>query len=263
MLRQRVLTAVIALPLLITTIWLGAPWFTFFMAAIAIKSGLEFYQMASHHKIQPIAYLGTTVILLLVLSPHCPNITIKPLLITSAIVISLIWLLFRSSKEHAFNNWAWTMAGVLYIGWTLSYWVDLRNLEFGREWVFWLASIIVVNDISAFFIGRAWGKHSLSPVVSPKKTWEGAIGGLLASIAISAVLGVVFALPLHCWQMVFLGCVVSVLAQFGDLVESLLKRNMNVKDSGKFLPGHGGMLDRIDSYIFTGAAVYYVINLTL
>jgi len=264
MLRQRVFTVIIGLPFLIAILWFGEPWFTLLIAAMAMISSLEFYRMASHSKIQPLTYFGIAWALLLVLSPHCPNTTTTPFLITSAIVISLTWLLFRSPKGQAFNSWAWTIAGILYIGWMLSYWVDLRNLEAGREWVLCGMLTNFANDTGAFFIGRAWAKHPLASTISPSKTWEGAVGGLLAAIAASLILNAFFSwlnypLPLNYWQMALLGGVISIFAQLGDLVESLLKRNTGSKDSGKLLPGHGGILDRIDSIIFTGVVVYYYV----
>jgi len=263
MLRQRVLTAVIGLPLIIALIWLGNPWFALIMAAIAIMGGYELYRMAGHRKVRPITYLGLAAILLLVISPCCPYTAAKTIIITSATIISLIWVLFRSSKEEAFNNWAWTMAGIMLVGWTLSYWADLRNLETGREWTFWIMITIMINDSSAFFTGRAWGKHALAPDISPQKTWEGAIGGLVASIIVSIIFCVVFSPAITYWQSAILGCIISIFAQFGDLVESLIKRNVGVKDSGKLLPGHGGILDRIDSFMLTGVVAYYFIIYTV
>jgi len=257
MLRQRIITAVIALPVLIAAIWFGKSWFTLFIAIAAILSSLEFYRLASHSKTQPMTYFGVVWTLLFVLSPHCPSNVTTPLLITSAIVIPLIWLLFRSSKDQAFNNWAWTIAGILYIGMLFSYWIAIRGLESGREWVLCGILIVCVNDISAFFTGRAWGKHSLAPSISPAKTWEGAIGGLLGSIIGSFIVIIAFSLPLNYWQIALLGFTISVLAQLGDLVESLLKRNTGTKDSGKLMPGHGGILDRADSILFSGFAIYY------
>jgi len=257
MLRHRILTAVVGLPLLIAIIWFGEPWFTILIATMAAIGSWEFYLMASQSKIQPITYFGMAWVLLLVLSPHCPYAVTTPFLITSAIVISLIWLLFRSPREQAFNNWAWTMAGILYIGWMLSHWIELRSLEAGKELVFWAMFTTFASDTSAFFIGRARGKHALAPSISPGKTWEGAIGGLLASIIASLILGIIFSLPFNYWQAALLGCIISIFAQFGDLVESLLKRNLGAKDAGRLIPGHGGILDRIDSLIFTGVIVYY------
>ena len=257
MLRQRILTAVVSLPLLIAAIWFGEPWFTLLITAAAVLGSLEFYRMASHSQIRPITYFGVVWVVLLVLSPHCPYAATTPFLISAGILISLVWLLFRSPREQAFNSWAWTMAGILYTGWMLSHWVELRNLEAGKEWVFWAIFTTAASDTSAFFCGKAWGKRSLAPRVSPGKTWEGAIGGLLGGIIASLVLGIVFSLPLNYWQMALLGGLISIFAQLGDLVESLLKRNTSTKDSGNLLPGHGGILDRIDSPIFTGVVVYY------
>ena len=101
----------------------------------------------------------------------------------------------------------------------------------------------------------------MAPSISPGKTWEGAIGGLLASIAASLILGTIFPLPFNYWQIALLGCIISIFAQLGDLVESMLKRNTGVKDAGKLIPGHGGILDRIDSLIFSGVIVYYCVIL--
>jgi phosphatidate cytidylyltransferase len=261
MLRHRILTAVIGLPLLIAIIWFGEPWFTILIVVMATLGSWEFYRMAGQLKLQPITYFGMAWVLLIVLSPHCPYAATIPFLITSAIVISLIWLLFRSQREQAFTNWAWTIAGILYIGWMLSYWVELRSLEVGKELVFWAMFTTFTSDTSAFFVGKAWGKHALAPSISPSKTWEGAVGGLLASIIASLILRTIFQLPFSYWQIALLGCVISLFAQLGDLVESLLKRNTGVKDAGKIIPGHGGILDRIDSLIFTGVIVYYCVVL--
>jgi len=262
MLRHRILTAVVGLPLLIAIIWFGAPWFTILIAAMAGLATWEFYRMAGALKAEPITYFGIAWVLLIVASPHCPYPATLPFLITSAIVISLVWLLFRRPRDQAFTNWAWTMAAILYIGWMLSYWIQLRNLEAGRELVFLAMFTTFASDTSAFFIGRTWGKHALAPSISAGKTWEGAIGGLLASIVASLIIGVIFTLPFSYWQIALTGLIISIFAQLGDLVESLLKRNTGVKDAGKLVPGHGGVLDRVDSLIFTGVIVYYLVQLT-
>ena len=259
MLKQRFLTAAIVLLLFIAATWFGEYWFTLFIAVVAVLSGLEFYRMARYAESQPITYLGIAWIALFVLSPHCPNTIAAPLLITAAIVVSLSWLLFRLPRKQAFNNWAWTMAGIFYVGWMLSYWIYLRGLESGVEWVLYTMLVVAANDTGAFFIGRAWGRHFLVSAISPSKTWEGAIGGLLAAVIGSLILGLSFSLPINYWHMIVLGCVISLSAQLGDLVESLLKRNAGSKDSGKLMPGHGGMLDRADSAIFTGVIVYYYV----
>ena len=174
-------------------------------------------------------------------------------------MLPLIWLLLRPQKEEAFTRWAWTIAGILYVGWLLSYLVALRGLDAGRDWVFFALFTTFASDTTAFFTGRAWGRHRLAPNVSPGKTWEGAIAGVFGAIVVSLVLVMLLSLPLNYWQAVLLGLVVSIFGQLGDLVESLFKRNMGVKESGKSMPGHGGFLDRMDSVAFAGVVVYYYV----
>jgi phosphatidate cytidylyltransferase len=183
-------------------------------------------------------------------------------------LISLICLLLRPSREEAFRDWAWTIVGALYVGWMLSYWLSLRGLENGSNWVYLAMLTTFANDTGAYFVGRARGKHKLAPTISPSKTWEGAIGGLTSAILASIVIATVLKLislklgtpfAFQYWQIILLGFLVSLFAQLGDLVESLLKRNTGVKESGNLLPGHGGILDRFDSLIFVGAVVYYYV----
>jgi phosphatidate cytidylyltransferase len=180
-----------------------------------------------------------------------------------AVIISLAWMLVHLPREMAFQNWAWTVAGVLYIGWMLSYWLNLNTLIDGRNWVYLALFTTFANDTGAYFIGRKWGKRKLASTISPGKTWEGAIGGLLSAIAgavaVFLLLNLLSPFPLLYWQVILLGCLISVFAQLGDMTESLLKRNLEAKDAGKLLPGHGGALDRLDSLIFVGPIVYYYV----
>lgn len=258
MLRQRVLTAVIGLPIFLALIWFGNPWFNLAVAIVAILGSLEFYRMTISKAMPSITCFAIAITVLLTISPYYPDFITKSLIITLAIIISLLWLLFLPKKEGAFHDWAWIVAGILYMGWMLSYWAELRSMELGREWIYWSMITIMVSDTSAFFVGRAWGKHLMAPAISPKKTGEGAVGGLVASIIVSIILGIVLSLPLTYWQLALAGGIISIVAQLGDLVESLLKRNTGVKDSGNLVPGHGGILDRIDSFILVGALVYYL-----
>jgi len=267
MLRQRIITAFVGLPLLIAAIWFGTPWFALIVTAMAIVGALEFYRMSQNANVKPNIYLGILWVALLVISPYCPYSLTTPLLITSVMVISLICILFWPSKEKAFGNWAWTIAGIFYVGWMLSHWVGLRILENGREWVFFTFFATIATDTFAFFVGRAWGKHPMSPTISPSKTWEGAIGGFVGTILISLIVKAIFSLPafslpINYWQAALLGGIISIFAQLGDLTESLLKRNTKTKDSGRLLPGHGGILDRIDSIIFSGVVAYYFVTLS-
>ena len=261
MLKKRVITALCSIPLLIAAVWFDQPlpWFTIFVAIWGLLAALEFYNLVSTSKISPLTYFGLIWTLFFILSPHFSYDLTVPILLTSAVILPLFWFLRHPQNEGAFIGWAWTIAGILYVGWFLSYFVALRGLDNGREWVFLALFATFASDTAAFFIGRALGKHLLAPHISPGKTWEGSIAGIFGSIIISLALVALFDLPLNYGWTILLGLLMSVLGQFGDLVESLLKRNMKVKDSGRVLPGHGGFLDRMDSIVFAGIVVYYFV----
>ncbi len=261
MLKKRVITTLWGIPLLIAAVWFDQPlpWFTVLVAIWGLLAVFEFYKLVGASKALPLTYFGLIWTLLFILSPHFNYDFILPLLLTSAVMLPLLWLLRYSQREGAFVGWAWTIAGILYIGWFLSYFVALRGLDNGRDWVFLALFATFGSDTTAFFIGRALGKHHLAPHISPGKTWEGAIAGVLGGIIVSLLftLPTPLHLPLDYWQAILLGLLVSVFGQLGDLVESLLKRNMGVKDSGGLIPGHGGFLDRLDSVVFAGIVIYY------
>jgi len=263
MFKKRVITALCIIPLLITAVWFDQPlpWFTILVAIWGLLAVLEFYKLANTSKVSSLTYFGLIWTLLFILSPHFNYDLAIPLLLTSAVVLSLICLLWQPQKEGAFIGWAWTIAGILYIGWLLSYFVALRGLDNGREWVFLALFTTFGSDTTAFFVGRALGKHHLAPRISPSKTWEGAIAGAFGSIIVSLILVNLFSLPLNYGWTILLGLLISILGQLGDLVESLLKRNMGVKDSSRLIPGHGGFLDRIDSVVFAGIVVYYYVSI--
>ena len=270
MLKKRVITGLWGIPLLIAAVWFKQPlpWFTLLIAIWGLLAVFEFYKLAVGAKLQPLTYFGLVWTLFFILSPHFNDDFLQlsgqplmPLLLTLAVVLPLIWLIFRRQKEGAFIGWAWTIAGILYMGWLLSHLVALRGLDDGRNWVFLALAANFASDTAAFFTGRALGRHKLAPSISPGKTWEGAIAGVLGAIIVSLLFTIPspLSLPLGYWQAIVLGLLVSLFGQLGDLVESLFKRNMGVKDSGRLLPGHGGALDRIDSVVFAGVVVYYYV----
>ena len=270
MLKQRIITSIWFVSLLVIVVWFGrGPGFTALIVIFGILAALEFYRMVAAAKVLPLTYFGLTWTALLILSRNSELLSalqsyfnpalFTPSLLTLAVVPPLIWCLSRRQKEGAFASWVWTIAGILYIGWLLSHLVALRGLEGGRNWVFFVLFVTWASDTTAFFTGRKLGRHKLAPSISPSKTWEGSIGGIGAAIAMSILFFIPtpFQLPLAYWQAIPLSIAVSILGQLGDLTESLLKRNMGVKDSGRLMPGHGGLLDRMDSIIFAGVVVYY------
>ncbi len=259
MLKKRVITALLGIPLLIAFVWFDSPvpWFTVLVAIWGVLAAFEFYRLVAVSRAKVLTCFGLLWVLLFILSPHCEYEFIIPLLLTSGMVLPLLWLILRPRGDGTFLTWAWVMVGVLYVGWLLSYLVALR-LEAGRNWVFFALFATFGSDTLAFFIGRAVGRHRLAPQVSPNKTWEGAVGGVFGAIIVSLlfILPTPLNLPLSYGQAVLLGFLVSVFGQFGDLVESLFKRNTGVKESGNWIPGHGGFLDRMDSVVLAGVVVY-------
>jgi phosphatidate cytidylyltransferase len=265
MLKKRVITTALLLPVIVAAVWFDRPlpWLAIVVAIWGGLAVLEFYGAVagSRQKVQPLTYFGLVWTVLFIFGPLFGWAYTNPALLTSAVVLPPVWLLLRQQKEVAFLSWAWTMVGILYVGWLLSHYVALRELASGRDWVFFALFTTFASDSAAYFVGRAWGNHRLAPSISPGKTWEGAGGGILAAIAVGAILTLLPDLPIGYAQAIPLALAVSVFGQLGDLVESLFKRNMGVKDSGKALPGHGGFLDRMDSVLFAGVVVYYYVVL--
>jgi len=273
MLKKRIIAALWGIPLIVVVVWFDTPlpWFTILVAIWGVLAAFEFYRLVATSKVLPLTYFGLIWTLLFILSrdsdllsilkAHFDLSLLTPLLLTSVVLLPLIWFLRRGQKEEAFTSWAWTIAGILYVGWLLGYLVALRGLDDGRNWVFFALFTTFASDTAAFFVGRALGRHHLALHISPGKTWEGAIGGVFGAIIVSLlfILSTPLSLPLNWGQAILLGLLVSIFGQLGDLVESLFKRNMGVKDSSQLIPGHGGLLDRMDSIVFAGIVVYYYV----
>lgn len=259
MLKKRVITALWGVPLVLLAVWFDEPlpWFTLLLAVWGLLAAVEYHRITGVRGTLPLAAFGLVWTLLFIIYPHFSNDLTLPLLLTSAVVLSLALLLFLPKKEGLFTGWAWTMGGVLYLGWLLSLLVGLR-ITAGRDWIYLALLATFGSDTAAYFIGRAFGRHKMAPRISPGKTWEGAAGGLLGGVIISLLftLPTPVQLPLGYGEAVLLGLLISVFGQAGDLAESLLKRSGGVKESGGLLPGHGGLLDRLDSILFAGALVY-------
>jgi phosphatidate cytidylyltransferase len=259
MLRKRVVTALGGIPLVILAVWFDKPlpWLTVLAALWGLLAVYEFYRMTGVSKVRPLAIFGMVWTLLFILQPHLDYAQKVPLLLTSGVTLSLIMLVFLPTKEGVFHRWAWMMAGSLYTGWLLGLLVALR-LDAGKSWLYLALFTTFASDSAAYFIGRAIGRHKLAPVISPGKTREGAVAGVCGAVIICLLftLDTPLQLPISYGQAIILGALISVFGQTGDLAESLLKRNTGVKDSGNLMPGHGGLLDRMDSIVFAGVVVY-------
>jgi len=271
MIVKRIITGLVLAAIVAVLIMLGGIPLVAAACVVAVLACIEFYRIVRARGVQPLGWFGMVFAVLLIINAYIrqlnlsflpyPSDFILPLLLTLMTLIPLIWLLFRSNKDNAFINWGWTIAGILYTGWLLSYYITIRQVDNGMGWLFLVLSCTALCDVGAYVIGSNLGKHALASSVSPGKTWEGAGGGLAFSVITAVILTIGFKLPLYYWQMVAAGLIIGVLAEVGDLVESLLKRNMQVKDAGSLLPGHGGFLDRIDSHLLVAPVAYYLIVL--
>jgi phosphatidate cytidylyltransferase len=171
--------------------------------------------------------------------------------------LTLIYLFRFQDMQAVSRDLAVSLFGLLYIPLLLSHAALLRTLPAGRDWIFLVLFVVMASDTLAYFVGMKWGRHSLYVAVSPKKTIEGSVGGLLGGICGALTCKWSFFAELGALDVLLLGCGVGAFSQLGDLVESLLKRSFGVKDSGSIIPGHGGLLDRLDSLLFAFPVTYY------
>jgi len=249
----------------------GLPWLSLLAAVLASLGVLEFYRMAERREARPAVLLGIAWALAFIVSGHkdgwpTPWVALGGAALTLSWhqvsrLVSLPLLAKGAAVSRGFNDalvdWAYTAAGAFYMGWTLSLFLVLRGEAKGLEWVLLVILGTFATDTGAFFTGRALGRRAMAPLISPSKTWEGAIGGFV--FAVGTVLALVYwlELPISTWDGAVLGVLVGVSAQVGDLVESVAKRASVVKDSGRLIPGHGGVLDRLDSIVFVIVVVYH------
>jgi len=266
-LSQRLLSAAVLLPLFLATAIAGDPWYSLAAGLVAALAYFEFHRMMVQGGHSPLLVAGIAFCLLFVanafLQAHGMGDNTAAIL-AGAVVVPLVQLIGRPTQKGVAEAWALTLAGSLYSGWLFSLFVLLRNLPQGLSWVLVTVLTTFACDSAAYLVGRAWGKHRMVPHLSPGKTWEGAIGGFLAAVTAAGLINFILgayvpslAPPLVLAQALVLGGLVGITAQLGDLSESLLKRSVHAKDAGGIIPGHGGVLDRIDSLLFSGAAVYF------
>ena len=259
----------------LTIILLGVPcfylitlrggFFFLILVNLIIFLGLrEFYQLMAAKGYEPFQSLGYFCALAISWYAWREGITV-PLILTASLLLIMIREVFRRDMSRSLEHMAVTVFGIMYIGWLGSHLVMLRELPavvgaedyIGARLVFLAALLTWATDTGAYIMGVALGRHPLIERISPKKTMEGAVGGLvgaaLAGWACSNTV-VPFLTPL---AGVLLGLVIGIAAILGDLVESLIKRDVGIKDSAELIPGHGGVLDRFDSLLFTAPVLYY------
>ena len=252
MLQKRIITSLWALALLFLSLYLGLPWFATLVALVSVIGAWEFYRLAGVGG--PLLGVGLIFSAVFALRPLLPGDLVVGL-VALAVGGSLAGLL---AFKKPFPTWPPLLTGMFYPGWLLGYLVAL--MQVGWDWVAFALFTTFACDTSAYFVGRALGHRPLAPGISPGKTREGAEGGFLGAILAAYLLDRLLDLPLSSTQAAYFGAAVGIVAQAGDLAESWLKRGAGAKDAGGILPGHGGVLDRMDSVAFTAPLVYYLMT---
>ncbi|MDQ3908176.1 MAG: phosphatidate cytidylyltransferase [Acidobacteriota bacterium] len=264
---QRILTALVALPIIIASIWFEQLRLVFVLvAAAAMMAGLyEFWILSARRDMKAMRELGTffaVVILILFYFRAASNAPALLLIALAAFVIATLAaaMLRGAPFERMIGSAGATVAGVLYVVFLGGHIIALRNgfqPTLARHLLFFFLLVVMGSDTAAYYTGRAFGKHKLAPKVSPGKTWEGAFGGVAASLAAAVLAHYWFFPELSLRAALPLAAVMNVLGVLGDLTESALKRGAGAKDAASILPGHGGLLDRLDSLLFNAPLLYY------
>lgn len=278
MVLPRVLTAILLVPIVLPAIWVGSIPFFLFVTMICLLSFWEYSNMAEAGGYPNQLWMGMAGTLFLLMALYLDGalpwgpINKAP----SPLFIIILWTFFSFFREffnrekgHALLRIMTTFLGVIICGLLMGHLILLRDLRLvsgegfhfiGREMVFFLVTIIWTTDVGAWFVGKAVGRIHIAPVISPKKTLEGSLGGTLISVACAWLYQAAFLKSaISPVEAMIFAAIISGVAQFSDLMESLIKRSFGVKNSSELLPGHGGVFDRFDSFIFASPVFYYLL----
>lgn len=254
---SRVVVALLLLPIVLGLVYLGGWWLT----GLALVGGLvalhELYTIA--RGLRPLVLAGFTGYVLSIVGVELGGETWLVLGILSTFPVCFALFAISSARQTATAGFGVTMLGVAWVAGGLGFLILLRDLpEDGRLLLFTVLLAVFAGDTAAFVVGRTVGRHRMAPAISPEKTWEGFVGGIVGAVAVSF-----FALyeqdVVTPWESVWLGLVIAVAAALGDLFQSAVKRDLGVKDSGRLLKGHGGVLDRLDALLWAGPAAFAVL----
>lgn len=272
----RIVSAAVGLPILFYAVWVGPPWLSAAVFIVAIVATFEMWRLAKRWGEE--FHIGPPLILtaFMILDAHGRAIGRSDdsglsrwlagwlehpelIIVTIPSYLAAFRLMVGLERIGPPPMFFIGVAASLYAGGLIRHGLLLYGLDQGREWVFFALIVVFATDTSAYLVGRAVGKTPLAPRISPGKTLEGAAAGLLGAMTASGTAILMLGLEVIMWQALVLGALVGVFAQVGDLVESRMKRRAGVKDSGWLIPGHGGILDRMDSIVFAMPAVYYFV----
>ena len=268
-LKTRILSAVILLPVFIFMIYLGG--IPFFLTTLLILGvgAWEYWRMYSQNEANRNS-LSLSIILTMavIFGRYFGGFEIGSRILTVCVFIAMFWgvLSFEKDNPQSANGFAVMVTCFVYFGWIGSYLLTLRNLENGFSWVMICLLLTWVGDTGAFFVGSLFGKHAMSPAVSPHKTWEGYLGGIITTFLFAMIfhtLSPEIREFLTMQQVLILALSMSMIGVIGDLGESMIKRTFGFKDSSNLIPGHGGVFDRLDTVLWAmpiGYGIYSIIN---
>lgn len=274
MLLPRVLTAVVGLPLLVGAIHFGSLPFFFVVLGIVLLGLREFYHLAQETGYPCYEWMGFLFGGLLVISVFLNGVAFgqngaefglvtenqgTAAILSLALVAFVLRSLARGPSDTTLSEWSVTFFGLFYVAWSLSHLLLLRDLRpDGQKLTFFLFCLVWVSDIAAYAAGKRWGKSPIARSISPKKTWQGTLGGLLGAMGVGTFFGItVLRQTVRLPEALLISLVTGMLAFASDLGESMIKRGAGVKDSSALLPGHGGILDRFDAFILSTPLFYY------
>ena len=267
MLAKRVLVAAILLPIGIVLITYGGLAYALMVALVVGLASWEYVNIFRAGGLQPAVIWVPLGSLLFVVGRAFDGFESAPWILSLVILISMAYHLvaYERGRDQAATDFTISLAGILYFGWLGSYLISLRALEDCQWWVLLVLPAVWLADSGAYFVGRSFGRHKMSPRLSPKKTWEGYLGGVFVGAvgtALLALLWMNWAGPdtaITPWWGAILGLILAVITPLGDLGASMIKRQFGVKDSSNLIPGHGGVFDRIDTWLWAGVIGYYLI----
>jgi phosphatidate cytidylyltransferase len=258
----------VGIPVLVGAVWWGAPWLTLLVLLVGVLGIRELYRLVPPETGQLPGSLGALWVISLLLGAQAGSGLGDFLIISFGILaagafLALLWLIAFYSGPRLLTAGVYLIGGPIYVGFLLAHTLALREVghgaDLGRNWLLFALLVTFATDTGAFLVGRCLGRHYMAPGISTKKTWEGSAGGFACAVVVALALGLVFDLAVPWWQQGIVGATVGVVAQWGDLIESKLKRISKVKDAGSIIPGHGGILDRLDSVLVSVPVVYYLL----
>lgn len=259
---RRIYTVLVLAPLLYAVIRYLPP--LAFSGVVVLAGALalfEFYRLCFSDRSQSwLIGIGLAGFAAVIMGAHWPSLIVPSLLATLIAIIS-VPLVSRAPLEQSLRDGAMTLFGVLYLGLTLGPLSMTRMLPQGEWLIFFLLLVTWASDTGAYYVGTLYGRHRLAPTISPKKSYEGLVGGVIGAIIASYIIRWWFLPELSGLDCLVLGILLTITGLWGDLTESAMKRSVGIKDSGGILPGHGGMLDRLDSLLFTAPAFYYYVTM--